>query len=77
MPGADSTPSAETCNEVGSALAGRPVTLHKKEGNIESQKPPLVAENTKDEGRTPGTIVHTKHWPLNYFGFIPSIFVIQ
>jgi len=75
--GAASTPSAETCNEVGSALAGRPVTLHKNEGNIENQKPPLVANNTKDEERTLGTIVHTKHCPLKYFGFIPSIFVIQ
>ncbi|XP_066349265.1 coilin-like [Miscanthus floridulus] len=52
--GAASTPSAETCNEVGSALAGRPVTLHKNEGNIENQKPPLVANNTKDEERTLG-----------------------
>ncbi|XP_035820648.1 coilin isoform X3 [Zea mays] len=47
VPGAFSTPLAETCNEVGSALAkGRPVTLHKNEGNIESQKSPLVANNT-------------------------------
>ena len=100
MLGAASTPSAETCNEVGSALAGRPVTLHKNEGNIESQKSPLVANNTKNEERklegnigsqkSPlvvnntkdeecklGTIIHTKHCPLKYFGFIPSIFDIQ
>lgn len=44
----------ETCNEVGSAPAGRPVTLHKNEGNIESQKPPLVSNNTKGEERTLG-----------------------
>ncbi|NP_001170284.2 Coilin-like isoform 1 [Zea mays] len=44
----------ETCNEVGSAPAGRPVTLHKNEGNIESQKSPLVSNNTKGEERALG-----------------------
>jgi len=40
--GAASTPSA---------LAGRPVTLHKNKGNIVSQKSLLVANSTKDEER--------------------------
>lgn len=67
----------ETCNEVGSAPAGRPVTLHKNEGNIESQKSPLVANNTNDKEHKLGTIVHTKYYYLlTCFGFIPGIVVI-
>jgi hypothetical protein len=67
----------ETCNEVGSAPAGRPVTLHKNEGNIESQKSPLVSNNTKGEERALGTMIHTDHCLLKDFVLIQGISVIQ
>jgi hypothetical protein len=47
VPGAFSTPSAETCK--GGSLAGKTVALDNNEGKIECQKPGMVPNNTKDQ----------------------------
>nr|CAB3465727.1 unnamed protein product [Digitaria exilis] len=47
VPGAVSTPSAETCK--GGSLNGKTVALDNNEGNIECQQPGMVVNNTKDQ----------------------------